>query len=292
MEPQLKATNNHLDMPELTEFMNFQETDLTNFNSRPKLVIKIKNFLSEHYQAYSDDDELAPARTIPELPKCVTQTIPPQNSPSLTKKDYTGKGIGYKDIDIMKPRRKKSASQTNNNGRKPPALKKAETVKKVTTVQKVKPHQKLAKRLFVISDSSDSDSAPPTPKKVCNDVRSSGKVVKTQIHKPETKTSDREQKIRRKSIYEDLFGKDSDDNVTSSNNEDSQNIRNRVIERINDKVNNHINGYMVEKSNDIEETKKEIDNSVSSVNDEEISIRESNNTEADDSDVISLIADE
>lgn len=291
--PQLKTPNNHLDMPELTEFMNYQETDLTNLNCRPKLVLKIKNCLSEHYQAYSDVDEFSPARKIPESSKFVTQTIPPQITPSLSKEACRGKGIGSKDIEIMKPRRKKAAPKTNGNKIKPPVIKKAKTVKKVTTLQKVKPHLKKAEEFFIVSESSDSDIDPPTPKKVCNYVKSSGKTVKAQIlHKPETKTSDREKRIRRKSMYADLFGKDSDDNVTSSNNEDSQNIRNRVIEKMNDKVNIHINGDMVDTINDIEEITNEFDNSDSSVIDEEINIRESNNTEADDSDVISLLADE
>ncbi|CAO1441617.1 unnamed protein product [Diamesa serratosioi] len=249
-QPKLKTPNfidkiphNALDMPDLSDSVNCQLNDLT---MRPKIAIKLKKCISNQYEVtseISEDKEQAPKK--PESPSYVrnsTSSESPDYSSSFTKDVGKGKSIGYKDLESMKHRRKKLSSKTINSNRVA-TLSKKPMIGESSLKKKLKPYHRPTAResLFSCSETSDSDMIPLSNEKVgCG--KTSSNELKGKILRPRRDSLDFDKskmvlkKLERKSLYEHLFGKDIDDIITSSNNEESQKDYDEVTNNMNDTI--------------------------------------------------------
>lgn len=278
-------------MPELIDSDKCQHTDVMESTVRPKIVLKIKKYTPKSYESYSDDYDKKEGSKKLELPKIVpknsvAEKLKPNNITStFTNEHGHGEGIGHKDIKTMKPCRKKVSLKTVK-----PLIKHESIIKKV-----IKPHHRSAAResLFTCSETSDSDDIPPKTKKI----NTNGQITKPLRH---SSAADKSKvvfkKLRCKSLYEHLFGNDIDDIVTSSNNEECQNVHDEFKNMMNGKITSKI---IHTDDVNINLVNKDGNNGRSSINDsnnntvtEESNNNGSSNVDDDDSDVISLCADE
>ncbi|CAO1442291.1 unnamed protein product [Diamesa tonsa] len=152
-----KTSLNKLDMPELSGLTSCQEIELKAPDSIPKFVLKI-NRLSDHYQGYSDGDHDERATSKPECSKNVTKTVP-HNTSSLTNNVCTGVGIGYKDIEIIKPGCKKRKVKASSDMAKAQMKEESKppVIKKTPSGKMTKPRNQLARNLITFPDSVDID---------------------------------------------------------------------------------------------------------------------------------------